>query len=44
MAKLKIEIPAPCDYDAQLANGKDCVVINAYDNERDREGKGHEDK
>ena len=39
MAKLKIEIPAPCNYEAQLAKEKDCVVINAYDNKEKEQGE-----
>ena len=34
MAEMKIQIPAPCDYEAELANEKnsDMVIIPAYDN------------
>lgn len=33
MANMRIEIPAPCDYEAELANEKnDVVIVPAYDN------------
>lgn len=33
MANMRIEIPAPCDYEAELARDEnEVVIIKAYDN------------
>jgi len=37
MAQMILEVPAPCDYDRELVKRNDCVVIKAYDNEREKE-------
>lgn len=36
MKKMKIEVPAPCNYDTQLAqvDKENCVTIKAYDGGR----------